>query len=94
MLAHNEEGIEEQRRLTACLHPQSLPTPWARAGSATATRYLQMGIDADGCPGLLWVPGWMAPQALELGRIPLQGSMPFCAALLAAGKGPRNPPGY
>lgn len=60
---------------------------------SAAARHLQMGFDGDPCPVLLWVPDWMVPQALKLGRN-LQCFKPFRDALLATGKGPRDPYSY
>lgn len=74
--------------------PEPLLSPGQGAGWVPATKHLQKGFDADHCPVLLWLPGWKTPQALELGRNPLQCFMPSCAVLLAAGKGPRNPPSH
>lgn len=85
------EGLWSREGSSLC--SQSLPIPGQGAGE-TQPQGTHTGVWCT------WEP-WAAPgarlsdsAALELGRNPLQCFMPFCAVLLAAGKGPRNPRSY
>ena len=80
---------------TACLYSPSCRDSLGKGlVESAAARHLQMGFDGDWYPVLLRVPDWMVPQALKPGRNSLQCFQPFCAVLLATGKGPRDPYSY
>lgn len=94
-LTEPKEMSMKQWMPTACLYSLSRRDSLGKGLiESAAARHLQMGFDGDWCPVLLRVPDWMIPQALKLGRNPLQYFKPFCVILLATGKGPRDPHSY